>query len=103
MKALKRLTKGGDEKVTTKAQQPKEKPQLTASDLAVSCMHGTDVAQPLVAILIVSSATLLAFSRARCAAENVPPLLGAVAEVGKAGREAAEPEGAGLCPRVQCQ
>lgn len=41
MKALKRLTKGGDEKVTTKRQQSKEKPQLTDSDLAVSCMHGT--------------------------------------------------------------
>ena len=39
MKALKRFTKGGDEKVTTKGQQPKEKPQLTASDLAVRCMH----------------------------------------------------------------
>ena len=47
MKALKRFTKGGDEKVTTKGQQPKEKPQLTDSDLAVSCMRG-GIAHPAV-------------------------------------------------------
>ena len=100
MKALKRFTKGGDEKVTTKGQQPKEKPQLTASDLAVSCMHGKVCGTAPGGNPDHVICYFVGCQCSWCVAETAPPLLGAVAEVGEAGREAAEPEGTGLCPPV---